>query len=493
MRQSSLAMAALLGLLPGTARAGGFVLYEFGAQGTGMCGAQTARGDDPSALFFNPAAITRLEGTQGMVGVSLIKPISSYTAGGSLRQGKKFSVHFAPDGETRDVYVSDGTHSVDQEDSLFYPPFLYLTHRVTDGVTVGFGFTTPYGLGVNWPRDWDGRYMVKQVNLETYVLNPNVAVDLGTLLGAKIGDTDLHVSLAVGYMGIYSKALVDKNIDFRAMTAYVYAEPYPEDEADLDGSVEMTGDAWANSFNVAMHVELPKVLSFGASYRHGFTLDYEGNAKFTIPQWVSPILTTLGKSFPDTTGSVSMNMPALYGFGLALLAVEDLTVEADLFLEDWRDYDELKFHWGCNDDENPCGIPEEAMVKDWQWNYQVSLGAQYDFGDGIAARLGVGRVGTPVPEETYDPMLPDGERTLLTAGFGMPITDAFRFDVGYMLAMWEGEKTGETRTVVTDDGKETVEYVNDVGGQDVSAENGRAIGTYETTSHILSMGLTARF
>lgn len=482
------ALVAALLFAPVQAWAGGFVLYEFGAGATGRCGANTAQATDATILFFNPAAMTRLPGTQLSLGDSLILPQSSYEAKGTER--KTYPGMMYGDGSrTGDVVVTDGTHSTDQEPLLFYPPHFYATHRFGEAVGVGFAFHTPYGLGVDYPRGWDGRYMIKKVNLQTLVFNPNVAVDLAPLLGlSQGGEEGMHLSVSAGYMAIYGMALLDKNIDLRSLAFNgQFMPPYPADEGDLDGQVRMEGDGWSHSWNVAVHFELPRLLGLGFQYRHSYDLTFEGDAKFTMPAWFDK-MSFLGLKFPDTTGQTTMSMPALMNMGVAFLAIPNLVIEVDLFLEDWRGYKELKLEWACNDKgdkDYPCGIPEVPIEKDWGWNYQLAVGAEYTLSSGLALRLGGGRVGTPVPEKSYDPILPDGERLLLTAGLGYPFTDYLRADLGYMLATWEGEKTGAKKADGT--------YVNDMGGNDATADNGRAIGTYKTTSHIIALTVGARF
>lgn len=61
------AILAILGLgvsFPRVASASGYAIYEQGAKAMANAGAFTARADDPSALFFNPAGIVQLKGTR---------------------------------------------------------------------------------------------------------------------------------------------------------------------------------------------------------------------------------------------------------------------------------------------------------------------------------------------------------------------------------------------------------------------------------------------
>jgi long-chain fatty acid transport protein len=75
-RLGAAAMAALLGV-GGEAAASGYALREQSAvgQGSSFAGA-TARADDPSFLFFNPAALGYLPGYQAAIVGSYIRPES---------------------------------------------------------------------------------------------------------------------------------------------------------------------------------------------------------------------------------------------------------------------------------------------------------------------------------------------------------------------------------------------------------------------------------
>src|SRR5512132_134585 len=77
LRQIAGLVLALLGF-GGAAFAGGLALNENGAAATGKGTAFVAEANDPSAIFYNPAGITQLPGTQVMIGATLIKLDSKF-------------------------------------------------------------------------------------------------------------------------------------------------------------------------------------------------------------------------------------------------------------------------------------------------------------------------------------------------------------------------------------------------------------------------------
>src|SRR5256712_10611840 len=72
----SLIVGGMLALLVGlttAAFAGGVSFTEQGAAASGKANAFAGEANDPSAIFYNPAGITQLPGTQLMIGTSIVK------------------------------------------------------------------------------------------------------------------------------------------------------------------------------------------------------------------------------------------------------------------------------------------------------------------------------------------------------------------------------------------------------------------------------------
>src|SRR5262249_5150841 len=108
--------------------ASGFAREEQGASAAAQAGAFTARADDPSAIYYNPAGIVQLDGSRLMFG-----------ANGFLR-----TLNFAEAG-------GPGRHFEMKENFLFTPE-IYFTQKATDRISWGVGLFDPFAQQVEWTR-----------------------------------------------------------------------------------------------------------------------------------------------------------------------------------------------------------------------------------------------------------------------------------------------------------------------------------------------------
>src|SRR5262249_55397204 len=133
-------LAFALVLLPTLAHAGGFYLNEHGAAATGMVGAFTAKADDPSTIYFNPAGLANQHGLQLYLGTTLY--VAHATASSM------------PMGGSQDM------------NELFQPlPTLYASYGLSHDLAVGVGAFTIWGLSVEWPTAWQGRFVSTKAQL----------------------------------------------------------------------------------------------------------------------------------------------------------------------------------------------------------------------------------------------------------------------------------------------------------------------------------------
>jgi len=423
---------------------GGFMIYEHSALATGMADARTAIFDDPSALWYNPAGITLLDGFHISLGDTLIFPKNTYKP---LPENERTHGDF------------DGVNPAHGEFQLFYPLHFYFTASATKWLTVGIGVNNPFGLGTSWPENWDGRFTAYRTNLRTFFVQPAMAVNFANLL--RLPDKVI-ASVAVGVDYVYGDATIEQKLDFSYFGAQ---EP---------GDMKLEGSGHGLGANYALLVGWLPWFTFGASFRSNVHLTFKGEAKFSdIDESISYML-----QFPESTGGrTSIELPWNMNFGLAFYGLKKFIFAADFYVVLWDSYDELRVKFDCSTSGecNPDLNANAVYPKNWHTGYQFSLGAEYHPIKAVAIRLGYGYVTDPTDPKYYDAMLPDGNRHLICVGAGYRAPKYFKIDAGYMLALWKGTKN------------------NEVGAPGLTGYNGYANGTYETISHLFAITLGFNF
>jgi long-chain fatty acid transport protein len=160
--------AATIGLLltPALALGAGFSLFEHGARGVALGGAFGATADDPTALYYNPAGLAFLEGTQVAAGAYFITLSSDFKGA--------------------NPYPGVG-YEASQQGQIFTPPHIYVTGDLGSSLKWGVGFYAPFGLGTWWDDDFAGKFITKRADLKIYNLNPTLAYKLSEQFSVAVG------------------------------------------------------------------------------------------------------------------------------------------------------------------------------------------------------------------------------------------------------------------------------------------------------------------
>ncbi|HEY5789735.1 MAG TPA: outer membrane protein transport protein [Gammaproteobacteria bacterium] len=159
------AVAAALALLAAESRAAGFLVVEQGVHevGRAVSGASAAA-DSPGTLFFNPAGITYLDGTQAAAALHVIVPQAEFSGESSRNPQLGGTTIETGNGE-------DGG-------AVGLVPNLYYVRDLTRRLKFGLGINAPFGLVTEYDDGWAGRYHAIRSDLLTLNLNPTLA--LGT-------------------------------------------------------------------------------------------------------------------------------------------------------------------------------------------------------------------------------------------------------------------------------------------------------------------------
>ena len=363
--------------------ANGFDIYEQSAKAVGLGGAFIAQADDPSAIFFNPAGIVQLEGTQFSLGVCPIMPTMRFKTGGNPTMGT----------------VAGQTCRT--KENTWVIPNAYATHRVNKNIAFGIGMFSHFGLGVEWPDAFEGRFSsgaIKSV-LKTTSVSPIIAVKPTERFSIGFGPYLQHFSIDMRNRAFIASPVLPLTPD-RNLAQTI--------DAELKGS----NRGWG--YNVGARVGLTEALFFGASYisevRQHIT---DGTQTLTS--------SATGRRILRQDFSSSITLPAKLRTGLAWKR-HPWTVEIGAEWTEWSSYRVLRADFA-----DGAFLESE---KRWRnvWMYRV--GAQYALNKYIDLRAGFLYDESPIPLDTVDPLVPSGDRPVLCLGIGLHF-GKITVDAGY--------------------------------------------------------------
>ena len=404
MRLNRLLPAAMLLaaiLPPHLARAAGYSIYEQGAAVLGMAGAGTASVSDASAMFFNPAALTRLEGTQLYVGGSALQPVTSF-AGKGANPGY---------GVTAEMVRQ-----------TFYPPTVYATRRLPQGWAVGLGLNAPFGLGTEWnPVSFPGRYLTTRVDLQT--LNGSACVAYAPTA---------KWSLAAGADMLWAKARIQSRKEAIA-------------PGGGGGAVDVAAVSIESKFksapgwNAALLITPAPQWKFGAYYRSEIIVHVD-DAPVTFTQIPSgnPVFDAgvAAQLPPAQTVSTVLHFPAMWSAGAAWNPRPQWTVAGEFDVHEWRAFKELPIHF------NQTTAASVTRIEDYTNAWQIRLGAEHRLSC-CTYRFGYYFDKSPAPTHAVTPLLPDADRHGVSVGLGKSLGTDKRWTVdAYELALFAKRRFG---------------------------------------------------
>ncbi len=372
-----LAAVVLFSFVPLYVFGNGFYIYEQGAKAVGMGGAFTAQADDPSAIFYNPAGISQLEGTQVMFGVSPIMPSAAFESDGSTPLGAAGQTWHA-------------------EDHTWTIPHFYITHKINQKISIGLGSYSNFGLGTEWPDDFEGRFTTGagKAFIKTVTISPIVSYEPITGLSIGIGP-------AYRYLDI--------NLRNKKLLGMSPSGP-------VVGTLRLKGDDWDWGYAVGVRYQITSALSAGATYLSEVKHDLH-SGKASLNNDTNGARVT---GFPQGAAA-KLTLPATAIFGLAY-KVSGFTFETDAQWTEWSSYRKLRV-------ELDSGNSMESR-KNWHNTWTFRLGGQYSLNKYVDLRAGIIWDESAVPRETLDPLVPSGNRWLYCTGLGIHL-GSLTFDLAY--------------------------------------------------------------
>ena len=383
LQHTAIASAVFIvtGLSSGGAHAAGFALIEQSGSGMGNAFAGAAAvAEDASTIFFNPAGMSLLEGSQFAVAGHVILVSSKFT--GSATNPVALGGGAATGGDGGDA----GDTAV--------VPNGYFVMPIGDKLRFGIGVNVPFGLATEYDATWVGRFQGIKSELTTININPSVSyklsdsVSIGGGINYQMADAELTNAVVLG-AGVTGKTKL---------------------EADDDG--------WG--WNLGVMFQIAPATRIGVAYRSEIDYELEGSVTTTADATGTVVALASGPSRAEAT------FPDMISISLAQDVSDRLQLLADVTRTGWSSINQVNVINSTN------GATRDVLAFDFDDAMRYAIGANYRLNDAWTLKGGIAFDETPVKSATTRTVrLPDNDRTWISVGGQLKIGQAGRLDIGY--------------------------------------------------------------
>lgn len=370
--------------------AGGITLYEISSADTRLASAGwSARAEDPSTLFTNPAGMTRLCDKQLELGL----------------QALFAHIHFDPNSQTN-VKGSDG------EADIWLPSgsFFYV-HPCTENLTVGFGSLGYFGADLVYNHDWVGRYYVQKALME--------ALSFVSAAAYRIND-QWSIGAGVNLMyGFFKQRSAVHNI----------LDRLPDGFFNLHDYRFGCGGVFGILYEPNCHTR------FGIQYLTPVRINFHDTPKFSnIGPLLERALEDVG--IIGSTVKIHINVPQ----SVMLSAYQDLnscwSIMGNLGWQQWSDFQKDTFTFG---DLTSKTITSKVKYQD---TWHVALGAEWHYSCDLTFSGGIAYDSSAVSNSQRPLDFPIGEQWRFGTGARWRITENLLFDFSSEL-QWQGNLSAD--------------------------------------------------
>jgi long-chain fatty acid transport protein len=373
--------------LPSTVSAQALRFQPKGAAAAGQGNAFAAQADDPSAIHFNPAGLTQVDGVQSIVGSTLV--------GGSIK-------YKSPAGfDTRGDF---GGSIISPPPSHFYlsANLGALGASTLSRITLGFGLTSPFGSNTRYPVDGPFNTAVTSAALPLIDIKPTIAYKLNDQLAIGVS-ADIYT---------FASFLGQGQAEQRQVGTGALAGA----SVELNGKGTGAGATASLLYTPLRNGDGKPLVSIGLVYRTQAVVPLSGS------------LLVNGAKIADA--STSLVLPQIYTGAIAFWPVRtserEWKLELDVEYVGWKSNRDLDVHLSTGgvipQPQNWKTVPVIAIGTEYRWLNPAWL-PHWD----VAVRSGYTRTEDPVPDTTFNPGTISLSSNTLSMGAGFLCKGQARF------------------------------------------------------------------
>jgi long-chain fatty acid transport protein len=328
------------------------------------------------------------------------------------------------------VDPSAGNATDSQGEVAVYVPNIFVMNHLNEEWSWGIGVNVPFGLETKWPAGTFGTFPSPALEPEHSKLE---MINVQGNLAFKVSS---QTSIAVGVNQYIVKTLI-----FNTQL------------------IEIEGDGNNHGWNIGLQ-HLAGPWSFGLAYRPGITVDLKGH---------------VDTGSTKSSARAELAFPSLLQTGARYQANPLWAFEMDVERTGWSSFEVVEIEHSSPGISNPI-----RSTNKWNNSYTYRLGAAYELSQQTQLRLGYALDKTPQDDDFFSARIPDNDRQTLSMGIAHAV-NGWLIEGGYMY-VWLKD-----RRVDAPSGSFNFPANTDPNGTD--AYNGK----YQSSAHVLGLGVSTRF
>jgi long-chain fatty acid transport protein len=375
------------------ALAGGYMIPHQTARGLGLSNAMTAGVNDASAVYYNPAALSEVDGNNILANGTYINVVNSVE--------------------------NSGRKAVNQHDDNFLATLFANYHVPGTDFTLGIGTYTPFGLATTYEEDFT-RFASQRTELKTIYVTPVISWHPSKYFSVGGGVSFVHAS------GLFSRGLcfAPEGVPDPITGATSCSVP----GGLFEGRLRLTDTANAFTYNLGLLLKPADNLKLGFSYRARADLRFD-NADVK-----------LGGIFVPNAVRAEVRpipLPPVINAGVFWQINPRWGAEFVYEYTRWSEFKSLSaFFTPAPLFLGAIPVPGFSLPEDWKNTSTLRFGSYYALNQSWELRGGLAVEETPIPSKTLNPAIPDADKLTLNAGIGYK-WDKFSVDLGYMAVFYK--------------------------------------------------------
>jgi len=466
-------------ILPLRLKAGGFALEGVGPRALSLGGAYRSLAQDWSAIYWNPAGLAFAERPSLTLSSAFVSPFSSVILktgllgydGGYLM---KYRISSAP--QTFPIPSFGGVL-----------PFKYYTSW-----GVGVSLFVPFGLGAKWNL-YDPPIGFYEPGFEPDPPFPEhdwkSKMEVLSLFAGFAGKIGEHISLGVAFGPAWISADLQRVnlMDIAEFDTAAYYGPVQYRYLPLIVHVKGSGQTYGASGGIMISL-LQDRLRFGFSLLTYRSADLSGdyNLDLYLPknsaiaeQLSDPVEQALFSGnvmHSEGDAKVSLSLPVVMGGSVSYKITPRWLLAVGAEKTSWSVLKDIPLDFQGGYDPMGQPLQNDSLPMRWKDTWRFGGGVEYTPSPIVAIRVGATYDETPIPKETFTPLLPD-------------ISKKLGFDIGVRYRI-KGRYIFEARYEFLRANKTTITDLEDVDG-DESPDN--LPGVYTLSVDSFEFGITWEF